>query len=173
MNQDNTNNTLYNEHNKPPLSSGLNVLTILSFIGCAIQLISSVWGFINAKKSYDSIDKLTEQMNSVNMPGWTKVLIGDPENIVKVLTKSYENKIPIFVLSLIAVGFCFYGVLQMRNLKKQGFRFYTIGQLLPFLTQGLFIGAFAFLGFTMYFVIALTLLFIILYALQRKYLIYT
>jgi hypothetical protein len=60
----------------------------------------------------------------------------------------------------------------MRQLKKQGFLYYTIGELLPFLTQFLFIGAFAFSGFAMYFGSAIALLFIFLYTMQRKHLIY-
>ncbi len=172
MNQDNTTDVLNYDDQTPKLSSGLNVLTILSFIGCAIQLITSCWGFFSAKKSYDGIDKLIEQMNSENMPGWVKSLMGDPENMVRLITKTYENRIPILLLSLVAVILCFYGVLQMRKLKKQGFLFYLIGELLPFLAQLLFIGAFAFSGMVMYFAIAMTLLFIILYAMQRKNLIY-
>lgn len=173
MNQNNTADVLnFGETGKPKLPSGLNVLTILTFVGCAIQLLSALWGFISAKKSYDGIDKLREQMYSENMPGWLKSMMGDPENMIKMITKSYENRIPIVLLSLVAAGLCLYGALQMRKLKKQGFLFYTIGELLPFLTQFLFIGAFAFSGFMMYFFIALAALFILLYSMQRKHLIY-
>lgn len=172
MNQDNTADTLnYDDDRKPKLPSGLNVLTILTFIGCAIQLLGSLWSFFTAKASYDKLDKLSEQMNSENMPGWAKSMMGDPETMVKMVTKTYENRIPIVLLSLIAVALCFYGALQMRKLKKQGFLFYTIGELLPFLTQFLFIGAFAFSGMAMYFGTGIALLFILLYSMQRKNLI--
>lgn len=173
MNQENTSDVLnFDENIKPGLPSGLNVLTILSFIGCALQLLGSLWTFFTAKKSYDGIDKLSEQMNSENMPGWAKSMMGDPETMIEMIRKTYENRIPIVLLSLIAVGLCFYGLLQMRKLKKQGFMFYTIGALLPFLTQLLFIGAFAFSGVAMYFGIGIAALFILLYALQRKHLVY-
>lgn len=173
MNQDNTADSLnFDEHNKPKLPTGLNVLTILSFIGCAIQLLASLWGFFSAKKSFEGLDKLTEQMNSDNMPGWVKSMMGDPEKMIKMITKSYENRIPIVLLSLVAISLCFYGALQMRKLKKQGFLFYAIGELLPFLTQILFIGTFSFAGVGMYFSIGIALLFIFLYSTQRKNLIY-
>lgn len=162
----------FNENSKPPLPTGLNVLTILTFVWSAIQLLSSLWSFISAKKSYEGLDKLTEQLNSDNMPGWLKSMLGDPENMIKMITRSYENRIPIVLMSVVAVALCFYGALQMRQLKKQGFLFYTIGELLPFLTQFLFIGAFAFSGVMMYFFIALAILFIFLYAMQRKHLVY-
>jgi len=158
----------FDENQKPKLPTGLNVLTILSFIGCAIQLILSLYGFFTAKKSYEGIEKLTEQMNSENMPSWVKSMMGDPEKMVKMITKSYENRIPIVLLSLVAIVLCFYGALQMRKLQKQGFLVYTIGELLPFLTQILFIGAFSLSGFAMYFFIAIAALFILLYSMQRK-----
>ena len=161
----------FDENIKPKLPTGLNVLTILSFIGCAFQLLGSLWSFFTAKKSYDGLDKLTEQMNSENMPGWVKSMMGDPEKMVKMITKAYENRIPIVLLSLVAVALCFYGAMQMRKLKKQGFTLYTIGELLPFLTQILFIGTFALSGFAMYFAIGIAALFILLYFTQRKYLV--
>lgn len=173
MTQDNTADVLqYDEHNKPKLPSGLNVLTILTFIGCAFQLLGSLWSFFTAKSSYENLDKLSAQMNSDSMPGWAKSMMGDPETMVQMITKTYENRIPIVVLSLVAIGLCFYGAMQMRKLKKQGFIFYTIGELLPFLTQFLFLGAFAFSGFAMIFGTAIALLFILLYAMQRKHLVY-
>ncbi|MFM6925555.1 MAG: hypothetical protein ACKOU7_08640 [Ferruginibacter sp.] len=161
----------FNENSKPKLPSGLNVLTILSFIGCALQLLVSLYGFFSAKKSYDNLDKLTEQMNSENMPGWVKSMMGDPEKMVKTITKSYENRIPIVLLSIAAIGLCFYGAMQMRKLKKQGFPLYTIGELLPFLTQVLFIGTFSLTGFGMYLSVGFAALFILLYSLQRKHLV--
>jgi len=172
MNQDTADVLNYDQEKKSKIPSGLNVLTILTFIGCATQLFFSLLGFFSAKKSYDGLDKLKEQMNSDEMPGFVKSMMGDPEIMVKTITKSYENRIPILLLSLVAVGLCFFGALQMRKLKKQGFLFYTIGELLPFLTQFLFIGAFAFTGFMMYFFIAIAALFILLYTMQRKYLVH-
>ncbi len=164
-------NLNFNESFKPKLPTGLNVLTILTFIGCALQLLGSLWSFFTAKKNYEGLDKLTEQMSSENMPGWVKSMMGDPENMIKTITRSYENRIPIVLLSLAATALCFYGALQMRKLKKQGFTLYTIGELLPFLTQFLFIGAFALTGFAMYFGTAIALLFILLYFFQRKHLV--
>src|SRR5688572_913846 len=103
-----TNDVLnFDENAKPKLPQGLNVLTILTFIGCALQLGGSLWSFFTAKKSYEQLDKLTSQMNSDEMPGWTKSMMGDPETMVKMITKTYENRIPIVLLSLVAVGLCF------------------------------------------------------------------
>ena len=173
MNQENTADTLnYDQNNKPKLSSGLNVLTILSFIGCALQLLGSGWGFFSAQKSYEGMDKMIEQMNSDSMPSWAKSMMGDPEHLVEMITKSYENRIPIFLLSLVAVGLCFYGALQMRKLKKQGYLLYVIGEILPFLIQALFIGMFTLTGMGMIVGVCIAGLFILLYTMQRKNLVY-
>ena len=34
------------------ISSTLNVLTILTFIGCGFMAIGAIWGFFNAKQTY-------------------------------------------------------------------------------------------------------------------------
>jgi hypothetical protein len=161
-----------NDFDKPKLPTGLNVLTILTFIGSGFSLLFAVMGFFSAEKSYREKDKVMAQMNSAEMPGWIKSMMPSMENYEEMITKSFENRLPIFILSLVAVALCVYGAIQMRKLKKQGFLFYVIGQILPFATSALFIGMFAFAG-TMFAVMAgLTVLFILLYAVNRKYLVY-
>ena len=145
----------YDQNNKPKLSSGLNVLTILTFIGSALQLFGAAWSFFTAQKTYEGMDAMIEKMNSDSMPAWAKSMMGDPKHLVEMITKSYENRIPIFLLSLVSVALCFYGALQMRKLKKQGYLLYVIGELLPFLIQGLFIGMFTFSGMGMIFGLSL------------------
>ena len=173
MNQENTFDTLHDDENtKPKLSSGLNVLTILTFIGCALQLLGSGYSFLTAQKSYEGMDDVIAKMNSPEMPAWAKSMMGDPEHFRELITKSYENRIPILLLSLVAIALCFYGALQMRKLKKQGYLLYVIGEILPYLVQVLFIGMFVLTGATAIFFICLTLLFIVLYTMQRKNLVY-
>jgi len=160
------------EFNKPLLPGGLNVLTILTFIGSGIQLLFSVFGFFNAEKSYREKDKVMAQMNSAEMPGWAKSMMPSMENYEEMITKSYENRLPIFILSVVALVLCIYVAMQMRSLKKQGYLFYVIGQVLPFATSALFIGTFAFAGTAFVVMTGLTILFILLYTMQRKHLIY-
>lgn len=157
---------------KKTLPSGLNVLTILSFIGCALQLLGALWGYYSAKTTYEQKDKVLEQMSSGNMPGWMKSMMGDASRFEETVTKSYENRLPILIISLVAVALCFYGLLQMRKLKKQGYMFYVIGELLPFVSIILFIGAYALASGGTIFFACIALLFIILYTTYRKYLVY-
>jgi hypothetical protein len=174
MSNQNTNPDSLNtaDFDKPVLPTGLNVLTILTFIGSGLQILFAVIGFLSAKKSFDEKDKMMAQMNSGEMPGWAKSMMPNMEHYEEMVTKSFENRLPIFILSLVAASLCVYGAIQMRKLKKQGFLFYVIGQLLPFLTSALFIGMFVFGGISFAFITGLTLLFILLYFMQRKHLVY-
>lgn len=160
------------EFDRPKLPTGLNVLTILTFIGCALQLLGVIFGFTGAKKNLDEKDKVLEQLNSGNLPGWAKSFMPEPSKYETMVTNSYDNRLPILLLGLIAVSLCFYGALQMRKLKKQGFLFYVIGQLLPFITSALFIGLFVFSGIAFTVGAGITVLFILLYMTQRKHLVY-
>ncbi len=174
MSQDTTNDLLnYDDNrNQAKLPTGLNVLTVLSFIGCGIQLLSSLWTFFSSKSSFENKDKLMEQINSNAMPAWAKSMMGDPAHLEEMITKSYENRVPIVLLSLVAVALCFMGVMQMRKLKKQGFVLYIIGELLPFVSLFLFIGAFTFSGFSFFIGVGISLLFIFLYFMQKKNLVH-
>ena len=173
MNQDNPTTDVLDQDNmgRPKLSTGLNVLTILTFIGCALQICSALYSFVAAQSNYDTKDQIIEKMNSGNMPAWAKSMMGDPDNFIAMITKSYENRVPIVLMSSLAVILSFIGALQMRKLKKQGFLIYVVGELLPFLSLFLFIGSFALTGIAFYIGFGIVLLFILLYAMQRKYLI--
>lgn len=161
-----------NEFDKPKLPTSLNVLTILTFIGSGLQLLGVVFGFINAKKTYDEKDKVIAQMSSGEVPGFLKGMMPSMDHYEEMVTKNYENRLPIFVLGLVAVALCIYGAMQMRKLKKQGYTFYLIGELLPFATTALFVGMFMFAGVSFAIGVGLTVLFILLYTVNRKHLFY-
>lgn len=165
-------NANLSEFDRESLPTGLNVLTILTFIGCALSLLSSIWSFISSKKTYIERDKVLEQMSSPQMPAFAKKMIGDPQQYIEMVTKSYENRIPILIIGLVSVALCFVGAMQMRKLQKQGFLFYVIGELLPFISFVFFIGTFMISGFAFIFFAVVAVLFIAMYAINRKYLIY-
>ncbi len=142
----------------------LNVLSILTFIGCGIGFLFSLYGFINARATYDNMVKMQDKMDQ--MPGFVKNMMGpDP---VGMSLKLLENRTPIFLLNLVAYFLCLYGAIQMRELKKIGYSVYVLGQLVPFVTTYIFIGSMP-LGFSTMFAILLVLIFLILYATQLKY----
>lgn len=163
---------IFEDQTPPKLTSTLNVLTILTFIGCALQFISAFFAFTTAKSNYENREEVIQQMQSDEVPGFLKGMMGTPEEYTEIVTKSLENRIPILLISLLSVFLCFYGALQMRKLKKQGYTFYVVGQILPFISIIVFLGtSIAFSGGTLFsFVIAL--IFILLYTTQRKHLVY-
>ncbi len=158
MNQEN-----FTEEKKLP--TGLNVLTILTFIGCALELYNTVSGFLSGKKALEEMEKAQEKL--AEGPSWAKNLAG-PE-VQEMMTKAYENRIPLLVIGLMAVALCFYGALQMRKLKKEGYVLWLIGELLPYISSAIFMPVF-FKTMYAYFAI-IPVLFIILYTVHRKYLV--
>jgi hypothetical protein len=163
-----TSNVLdFAEGEKPKLSTGLNVLTILTFIGCAVGFIGLIWNYTNAEKAYKDIQAAQEKLSEA--PAFVRGMMG-PE-MVEVTRKMLENKLPILLLGIVSTALCLYGAIEMRKLKKQGFLLYIAGEVLPIVSSLLFIGAGSFKGFGLLGVI-IPVIFIILYAVQKKNLVY-
>jgi hypothetical protein len=152
---------------KPKLPIGLNILTILTLIGCAWELYQNLSGFLKGRAAIDELEKAQEKM--ADAPAWAKKLTGPA--VHDMLVKSFENRIPILIIGLIAVSLCVYGALEMRKQKKQGYYFWLIGEILPILSTFLFIGAAFFNTIFVWFLI-FPAIFILLYTLQRKNLVY-
>ena len=161
-------NDSLNEFDKPKLPSSLNVLTILTIIGSVLGLISSCYSFFTSKQSYEKMKELMDSGKLDEAPKWAKGMM-TPE-MLEMTKKVYENKVPILVLSLVALALCLYGALEMRKLKKQGYTFWLIGEILPFATTIIFMGVAAFSGFGLLMAL-IPIVFIILYTVNRKYLI--
>jgi hypothetical protein len=148
------------------LPSLLNVLTILTFIGCAIELFFGCLNMINGRKNLDKLEELQSSGDMDKVPDFLKKFTG-PEALENARL-AYENRIPLFIISLVAIGLCFYGALQMRKLQKNGYFLWLVGELLPIIGSVLFIG----IGFAgaMSFMLLIPVLFIVLYSTQLKYL---
>ncbi len=152
---------------KPKLPGSINVLTILTFIGCAIGICFTLYGFVSAKTS---LDKMEETINSPayeTMPAFAKKFL-NPE-AVEMQRKMYENRVPMTLIGVVGIALCLYGAVQMRKLKMQGYYMYLIGELLPFVPSIIFIGMGALTGVGGIIAIVITLLFVFLYTGQRKY----
>jgi hypothetical protein len=155
------------EGGQPTLPTGLNVLTILTFIGCALGLIGGIYTYSTAEKSYKTLVEAQGKMGDA--PALVKSMMG-PE-MVEMSRKSMENRLPIMLLTLVGVALCTYGAIEMRKLKKQGFILWLAGEVLPIVGGIIFLGAGMFKGFALI-GIAFPVIFIILYLVQRKYLVY-
>lgn len=151
---------LLEEPKKP--SETLKVITILTFIGSGIAIISQVISFIRAQTLYDQT--IAGQGKLDQMPSWLKNFVGsDP---VTAARNTLDNRTALLILGLVASVLCIYGAMEMRKLKKNGFFIYLIGELLPFATYYIFVGPMP--PFALVFALLIAGLFIFLYVSQLK-----
>jgi len=164
---DQTNNFL-SEFEEKEKTGNLKTLTVLTFIGCGLALFGAVYGFATADSSYDKMQEAINNGSVDKLPGFVKDMYS-PERM-EMMKKMGENKIPILIINLIATGLCLVGAIQMRRLKADGYWMWLIGEILPYLAMGFFLGAASVTGVFMYISYAIVAVFIILYSMQRKYL---
>jgi len=151
------------------LPTMLNVLTILTYIGCGLYTLSYIWSYFAAAMTY----KTYEHGAPANLTTDNKTVNSLLSGAAEMAKKKYENRLMILIVGLAGIALCFYGALQMRNLKKQGYLFYVAGELLPIISFATFVGFGNLLGaLSMIFYVLIAAVFIILYTTQRKELVY-
>lgn len=152
---------------KPQLPYGLKILTILTFIGCAIGLIWVLASPVLNKFLLGMMDKATSSGQEMT----TKQL----EDIQKgraAIQLMDSNLLPIILVSAVSFILCFVGALWMRKLKKDGFWIYTAGEILPLIGNFILLGTAQYTGvLSVVMGVGIPLLFVVLYAMQRKYLV--
>ncbi len=155
------------EDGKPKLPSGLNVLTILTFVGSGIGLLFALlMPFLN-KFLLGMMDKAKSSGAEMS----TKQL-EDMEKGKAVMELTQANLIPLMVVGFIGIALCVIGAIMMRKLKKDGYLIYVGGELLPVIGGFIILGTAQFTGvFSVIMGVGLPLLFVVLYTMQRKYLI--
>jgi hypothetical protein len=145
----------------------LNVLTILTFIGCGISYISACYSFFGGDDPDTQISKLNEAREKVGDSGFGARMI---DSSIDIIRKSYDNRYLLLISGLIFTTLCLIGALQMRKLKKSGYYLYVVGELAPIvLLAGLF-GASFFGAISLLFAALIAVIFVILYSTQLKYL---
>lgn len=148
------------------LPGALNVLTILTFIGCALGVIFTFATPWLMKFSLSMINKAAESGTDL-----TPKQIADMETQKRVIELTQSNMIPLLLIGAAGIVLCFIGALMMRKLKKDGFWIYVSGQILPIIGNLAIMGFAQFTGITSYLMFLIPVVFIVLYARQRKYLI--
>jgi len=144
----------------------LNVLTILTFIGCAIGAVFSMATPWLMKFSLNMINKAAETGTDL-----TPKQIADMEISKKVIELTQSNMVPLISIGILGIILCFIGAFMMRKLKKDGFWIYVGGQVLPIIGSLALLGMAQFTGATSYIMFLIPVVFIILYSMQRKYLV--
>jgi hypothetical protein len=94
----------------------LTTLCILSFIGCGLSFIGTLYSFYSY---YTSLKYLSELNTSVDNPLGEEMF-----SSVKMILWSG-------LVSLVSTGVVLWGVIMMWRLRKSGFRIYLVGQLAP------------------------------------------
>lgn len=155
------------EEGKPKLPTFLNVLTILTFVWCAYELYTAIRNYSGGAEALAQMKKAQTQME--NAPAWAKKFTG-PE-MMELVQKGIDNRLPLLIISLVAIALCVFGAIEMRKLKKQGYFLWLFGELLPIIGAGLFLGAAFFKSLVAIFLV-FPVIFIILYTTQRKNLVY-
>ena len=136
----------------------LNVLTILSFIGCAIGLLGTVYNYFTVCKSVEMMEKMSDSDNP---------MAGMMSSMTESAIKQCDMKMPMLLIGLLSIVVCFVGVLQMRKLKKSGFFLYLIGELAAPIAMLVMIGGGG--GIMVTLGLAVPIIFVILYATQLKH----
>ena len=146
---------------KPAVPNGINVLSILSFIGSGFQILGGIAAYLIIPFSAKSVPETRGLEKAREMKPFSGFLRWSADATLK----QYEYRMPILIVTIITAIICIYGVMQMRKLKKSGFTVYSIGELaLPLFTAVLIDVWSAIFGFV------IAILFIILFAVQRKHL---
>lgn len=146
----------------------LRTLTVLTFIGCGIAYI-----FILAMPAINdwTLDMLNKAASSGKELSDKQLADIDKSKAAILLSKS--KAVPLTVISLVATTMCLFGAIWMRKLKKDGFWIYAVGEILPLLAGFFLMGTAQFNGaVSIVIAVAIPVVFVILYAMQRKHLIY-
>ncbi len=167
MSTDNSSNDVLNfaEENTNKLPQGLNVLTILTFIGCAFALLVTVATPYLMKFSMKMMDKAAEMGSEMS-----DAQLADIMKAKHLMELTQQNIVPLMISGLIGTAACFLGALWMRKLKKDGYWIYIAGQILPLVGGFIFLGTAQYADWKSYFGLIVPAVFIVLYTIQKKHL---
>jgi hypothetical protein len=145
----------------------IKVLTVLTFIGSGISLLYSILSPWFLKFSLNMMDKAASSGQEL-----TSKQTEQMEHSRKIIALAQANIVPLVIVGIVSSILCIVGAVMMRKLKKDGFWIYLGGEVLPIISGFVLMGKSQFDGvFSMVIGVGLPIIFIILYAVQRKYLV--
>ena len=131
----------------------LNVLTILTFVGCVFAALSTLFLPLGCKVL--EMEEIVDKMKP---------------NEIAVLESTCSNLIPIIAIIALGTILCLVGAILMRKLKQSGYLIYIVGQIIP-IAAGFALGTQNFSDWKQLIGLVLPIVFIILYTTQRKHLV--
>lgn len=166
MNQGNDADNLDTDnYEKAKLPQGLNVLTILTFIGCGlVGLFALCAPVVN--------DYFLKYLNDQLASGkdFTANQLAKLEKGKEAIELAQQHMIPLMTVGLIGVALCLVGALWMRKLRKDGFWLYVAGELTPMISIAFIMGFDYYKSVGNIIGAAIPVVFVVLYSFQRKYL---
>lgn len=153
-------NVLNTDDQQTGLPGMINVLTILSIIASILAIVSSFWSYFTVCKS---VEKLADQ-EMPEVGGFLGKFLNDS---IDTMVKQCDSRLVILVATLATSLLCLFGAMMMRKLKKQGFMIYVLGELIGPLSMMVILGS----SIMMVLGMIIPVIFVILYATQRKYLV--
>jgi hypothetical protein len=153
---------------KKELPGMLNVLTILTFIGCALSYLGAIWGYIDSS-NYE--EKRAETEKLLDEAGENQMVAKMLEGSLDIMQRSHEHRYILLLSGLLFTTLCLIGAMQMRKLKKSGYTLYLIGELVPIIIFAALVGFSIAGGIMIIFSAVIALVFVILYTTQRKHLV--
>ncbi|RYD76324.1 MAG: hypothetical protein EOP84_17045, partial [Verrucomicrobiaceae bacterium] len=120
--------------NQPPaaLPTGLNVLTILTFIGCGLGYIGMFASLFMAKSPETQRTQLEEAADKAG-DGFAGKMVQSQLDSMDAHPKYYQNMYDYRYIMLgtmiLFITLCLIGAIQMRKRRKSGFTLYSIGEL--------------------------------------------
>ncbi|MEP6676094.1 MAG: hypothetical protein ABJA78_13110 [Ferruginibacter sp.] len=165
MAENTTNDFLEYDNGNTGVPKGINVLTILTFIGCAVSVLGIFvmqwFGNLVTKVINDpaSMDKMTEAKRAQILKS------------KEMFDLYHENRIPLLIVVLLGVALCIWGAVKMRQRKKDGFYIYVFGEIAPIIASAVIIGFSVQYSSPLSYALGMgiPLLFIILYSQQLKH----
>lgn len=143
------------------MPQAINILSILSFIGSAFQIISGIVSYFILPFSVKSVGETRALEKTREMKPFSGFLKWSTESTLR----QYEYRVPVLIVTIVAALICVWGIWQMRKLKKAGFTIYALGEL----AFPVFIAVVIDIWSSLFgFVVAVV--FILLYYFQRKHL---
>ena len=156
----------YDEQGKAKMPTGLNVLTILTFIGCGIFGLLTLLAPVIYKFSLNMMEKAKSSGQELS-----EKQVADMAKGKAAIELAMQNMIPTMIIGMAGIILCFVGALWMRKYKKDGYWMYVAGELAPIIASIVIVGTSQLEGFWGIAVgIVIPVTFVILYTLQRKYL---
>jgi magnesium-transporting ATPase (P-type) len=155
------------EGEKKKLPGGLNVLTILTYIGCGVFGLFTLFTPMILNWSLKFMDKAVSSGAELS----TKDL-ADIEKGRAAIELSKQHMVPMMIIGIICIILCFLGALWMRKLKKDGYWLYVAGELAPIAAGLIMMGTAQYNGIgSIIMGIGIPVTFVVLYTLQRKHLV--